>query len=129
MPNRLTILLTIEALALGLLRLAADVRFDWFAFFDGGAELAIHALMGRGLRPTIDFGYIYGLLPLVVGEAWYGLFGLRPGAFAAISIVGGVLTAWGLARALNSLRSAPGRRAWPGSASPCRSDWHRPAHS
>ena len=100
----LNLALMTEALALGLLRLAADVRFDWFAFFDGGAELAIHALMRRGLRPRIDFGTIYGLLPLLIGEGWYGLFGLRPGAFAAASILGGVLTAWGLGRALTSLR-------------------------
>jgi hypothetical protein len=104
MPSRLTILLASEALVLGLLHLAADVRFDWFAFFDGGAELTVHALMARGLRPTLDFGYIYGLLPLLVGKGWYALFGLSPGSFAAMCVIGGALTAWGVARALDALR-------------------------
>src|ERR1700712_2870455 len=111
-PSRLTLLLTSEALALGLLRLAADLRFDWFAFFDGGAELTAHALMARGLRPTIDFGYIYGLVPLLLGEAWYGLFGLRPCAFAAISLLGDMLMAWGLARAVGALRVGSAGVLW-----------------
>ena len=97
-------ILCFEALAIGLLRLASDVRFDWFAFFDGGAELTVHALIARGLRPTVDFGYIYGLLPLAIGEAWYRVVGLTPGAFAVLSIAGGVLTAWGIARTLAALR-------------------------
>lgn len=102
-PGRLTFLLVGEALALGILRLASDVHFEWFAFFDGGAELAAHAMMARGLRPTSDFGYIYGLLPLAAGEVWYGLFGLSPGAFAAACLMLDGLMAWGLARLLRSL--------------------------
>src|SRR5438132_11417630 len=94
MSRRFFLILPVEALMLGLFRIPSDLRFDLFAFFDQGAELTIHGLMARGLRPTVDFGYIYGLLPLAIGEHWYRIAGLHPSSFAAISIIGGGLMAW-----------------------------------
>ncbi len=112
-PTRgVALLLMAEALALDLYRWAEAVRFDWFAFFDPGADLAEHALMARGLRPTIDFGYLYGLLPLAVGELAYGLAGLRPVVFVALCVSFGMVTAWGIGRALEALRVGPVGVAW-----------------
>ena len=34
--------------------------------------------MARGFRPAVDFGCAYGLLPLLVNRAWYGVAGLTP---------------------------------------------------
>ncbi|MDB5349155.1 MAG: hypothetical protein JWN86_402 [Planctomycetota bacterium] len=112
MPRRLTLLLVLESLMLSLFRLAADARFDWFGFFDGGAELTVHALMARGMRPTLDFGYIYGLLPLGAGDLWYRIVGRSPGAFVAVCVVGNLLSAWGFARCLTALRVGPIGVAW-----------------
>ena len=93
----LSIVLVIEVLAVAAFQ-SPLVRFDRFAIFDSGGELAIQDLMRRGYRPSIDFGYLYGLLPLLVGRIWYGLAGLTAGSFRTEVMACAVLTVWGLAR-------------------------------
>ena len=93
----LLLLLVIEVLALSAFR-TPEERFYRFAFWDSGAELVVQELVRRGARPTLDFGYLYGLLPLGIGRVWYGLFGLSPVAFRALALAGSLVMAWGLAR-------------------------------
>jgi hypothetical protein len=95
--NWLFIVLVMEVLAVAAFQ-SPRVRFDQFAIFDSGGELAIQNLMRRGYRPGIDFGYLYGLLPLLVGRIWYGLAGLTAGSFRAEVMTCAILTTWGLAR-------------------------------
>jgi hypothetical protein len=57
------------------------LQFDGFAFGDDGSNLTIQYLMGHGLMPLKDLGYHYGLLPLVVGRIWFGLFGANAQAY------------------------------------------------
>ena len=73
-------------------------RLDRFAFLDSGGELAMQALMRRGYRPAVDFGYLYGLLPLLAGRAWYGLAGLSPASFRIEVLACLLVSGWGLAR-------------------------------
>jgi hypothetical protein len=99
----LGLLFTAEVLALALV-FSPYERFSRFAYGDSGAELAVHDLIARGYRPTVDFGYIYGLLPLLIGRVWYALLGATPTAFRLLTIVCAAATAWGLARFASALR-------------------------
>jgi hypothetical protein len=60
----LTAVLVIEVLAVAGFQTPL-LRFDRFAIFDSGGELAIQDLIRRGYRPSIDFGHgaIRGLPP------------------------------------------------------------------
>ncbi len=73
-------------------------RFDRFAIFDSGGELAIQDLIRRGFRPGVDFGYLYGLLPLLAGRLWYGLAGLTTETYRALVMACMLFSAWGMAR-------------------------------
>lgn len=77
---------------------APDRMFLRFVAMDSGAELAIQDLIGRGFRPGVDFGYPYGLLPLLIGRLWYGLLGRSPGAFQGLTLAYLALSCWGMAR-------------------------------
>src|SRR5437588_9120859 len=81
---RLGLLLAAEVLALTAF-FTPNERFTRFAFHDSGADLTIASLTARGLRPGVDFGYIYGLLPLLVNRLWYGAFGATPAAFRTLT--------------------------------------------
>ena len=72
--------------------------FVRFAAMDSGGELAIQAMIRRGLAPGIDFGYPYGLLALLMGRIWYGLAGLSPMAYQVYVGLIALVAAWGLAR-------------------------------
>ena len=87
----------IEVLAVSAFQ-APFLRFDRFAIFDSGGELAIQDLIRRGGKPAVDFGYLYGLLPLLLGRLWYGLAGLTPGAYRVQVLLYMIASAWGLAR-------------------------------
>ena len=41
-----------------------SLDFAHFAFCDSGANLSLQYLIAHGYRPTIDFAYHYGLLPI-----------------------------------------------------------------
>jgi hypothetical protein len=90
-------LLIAEVIALTLLQ-APNELFARFAFSDSGTTLTIPDLIHRGYRPTLDFGYIYGLLPLLIDDAWFAVFGASPRAFWGAVLVCNAVMAWGLAR-------------------------------
>lgn len=78
--------------------------FIFYGFEDlGGSARAAH-LVGRGLRPTVDFYYPYGLLPLLVGAGWFGLWGATAWAFLAVTLACNLLLTWGLARFVSAVR-------------------------
>jgi hypothetical protein len=82
-------------------------RFSRFAYHDSGADLTTHALTARGLRPGVDFGYIYGLLPLLINRAWYDACGATPMAFRVLTLACGLALAWALARYATASREQP----------------------
>src|SRR4029078_13197691 len=73
-----------------------------FAFYDEGAWLHLDALLEKGRTPTIDLGYSYGLLPLILSKYWFALFGRTPWVFIAFVTTCNLISAWGLARILVS---------------------------
>lgn len=83
---------------------APTERFTRFAYCDSGTDLTIQNLIASGLRPTVDFGYIYGLLPLFINKFWQGLFGANPGACRAAALVCNLATAWGMGRFASTMR-------------------------
>lgn len=98
-------------LALEALRLPIAARFEVWRFADYGANLTVHALLDQGLRPTIDFFYPYGLLPVAIGRVGFALAGRSPAAYLAAVGVLHVLGAWAIARIAVSLRIG-----WTGTA-------------
>ncbi len=79
-------------------------RLEQFAFMDSGGELAMQDLIRRGYRPALDFGYLYGLLPMLLGRIWYALAGLSPSSFRLEMVACLLFSAWGLARFASARR-------------------------
>ena len=97
-------ILTAEALALFVARLAGSLQFEKFAFFDSGSNLTVQYLISRGYRPTLDFAYHYGLLPLLFGRAWFSICGLTPIACVAAIPLVDILIIWGFVRFATNLK-------------------------
>lgn len=77
----LTCTFAVGLVALALARIPSSLLFEGFAFADWGANLTAQKLLDAGLRPTVDFTYPYGLLPLATGRLWFGWLGLEPQAY------------------------------------------------
>ena len=105
-PSYLTLLVlfSIETIAINLARLPESMRFDRFAFCDHGANLTLQYLIDNGLRPSLDFGYHYGLLPALVGRMWFAVFGATPWTYQAAMLMADLLCAWALAKILSQLK-------------------------
>jgi hypothetical protein len=103
----LTVAFMAEVLVLSVAQLPLSLSWSNFAFMDQGANLSAQLLLDRGLVPTVDFGYSYGLLPLLIGRLWFALLGLTPSAYAAAMLVVDLLIAWGLARCLSAMKAGP----------------------
>ena len=97
-------LLGIELVALAIIRLPYGLDFDAFAFSDFGSNFTIHRLVSLGQRPAIDFGYHYGLLPILAGKIWFTLFGMTPIAYEALMVACGLIVVWALAQIAASLQ-------------------------
>jgi hypothetical protein len=94
----------VETLAYAIFRLPADLGFDANAFGDRGDFLSISYLVAHGSRPAIDFGYHWGLVPIMLARLWFALFGATPQANEAIMVVCALLVAIGIARMAAALR-------------------------
>ena len=94
----------LEVLLVAALRIPHDLGFFAFAFGDRGSWLVVQLLTAHGFRPTIDFGFPYGLMPVMVGGVWFRLFGLTPAAFKLAMVAGGIAMAFGMARFANAMR-------------------------
>jgi hypothetical protein len=93
----LAALLITEVVALTLLQ-APNELFFRFAFGDSGTSLTINDLVHRGFRPAIDFGYIYGLLPLLLNRIGFAVLGAAPRTCWWATLLCNTAMAWGLAR-------------------------------
>ena len=72
------------AFGLGLLAIfVVRVTLEWpmalgfsnFAFKDTGSFRYVNSLLEMGLRPSVDFGFSYGMLGLLVQRIYFDLFG------------------------------------------------------
>ena len=100
----LCLLLGAETLAYAIFRLPTDLGFDANAFGDRGDFLSIAYLVGHGSRPAIDFGYHWGLVPILLAQAWFALFGATVQANEAIMVICALMVAIGMARMAAALR-------------------------
>jgi hypothetical protein len=96
--GRLWTIFAIESLLITLVNIPGDFSFHAMAFGDVGGNLASDYLLSRGYRPTIDFGYQYGLLALLVGRAWFGILGRTLIAYQIAGLICNLLLVWGIAR-------------------------------
>src|SRR5277367_4982056 len=103
-PLLLFLLFAIEIVAIDFLRLPESMAFDSYAFCDNGANLTLQYLVSHGLTPAIDFGYHYGLLPILIGRIWFAMAGHTPVAYQAFTIACGLAIAAAIARIAASLR-------------------------
>jgi hypothetical protein len=97
-------LLAIELVALAIIRLPYGLDFDAFAFSDIGSNFTLQRLVSQGQRPGLDFGYPYGLLPVLAGKIWFSLFGMTPIAYEASMVACGLIVVWALAQMAVSLQ-------------------------
>ena len=99
--HRLTLfaLFATELLVLAYLQRSTLLSFDYYYFQDQGTNLVAQYLTNSGLRPAVDFGYNWGLLGLLFGRLWFGVFGATPLACeAGLFVTAGLGVAWALAR-------------------------------
>ena len=99
----LTVMFGVEVLLIEAVGIPFSLNFDMWAFMDAGGNLTAPFLVQQGYRPVIDFGYIYGLLPLLVDRLWLGLAGASPFACIVLVTACNLLVGWALARFAVSL--------------------------
>jgi hypothetical protein len=100
----ISILFAIEIVAINFLRLPETMSFDSYAFCDNGANLTLQYLVSLGLRPTVDFGYHYGLLPILVGRIWFTIAGRTPIAYQGLMVACELVIVSAIARIATVLR-------------------------
>jgi hypothetical protein len=93
----------VELLLILLLQLPAVADFQKFGFYDEGAWLNLDRLFAGGAIPTVDVGYSYGMLPLMLSRAWFAALGRTPWAFIGFVTACNLAAAWGMARILRAL--------------------------
>jgi hypothetical protein len=92
-------LFAVELLLLAFLQRSMLLSCGPYFFGDQGTNLVAQYLTTSGLRPAVDFGYNWGLLGLLFGRLWFGVFGTTAVACAAGLLVTASLgVAWALAR-------------------------------
>ncbi len=100
-----------ELLLLLIAELPGVADFQKFAFYDEGSWLRMDRLFaaaGGGKIPTVDFGYSYGMLPLILGRGWFACFGRGAWAFIGFITACNVGAAWGMARILEAVSESRG---------------------
>jgi hypothetical protein len=95
---------SLELIAIAVARIPHDLAFFSFAFADRGSWLTVQYLAAHGRSPGISFGYAYGLLPIALGQLWFGAFGLTPNAYQALIVLCELFSAHAVARFAAALR-------------------------
>lgn len=90
--------------AVVLWRWPVGMDFKAFAFYDPGSALRADRLVGEGMMPGVEFAYSYGLLPLTLGRAWFGVFGRSPWAYQGLCLLMAGLLIAALARTAAALK-------------------------
>jgi hypothetical protein len=101
---RLWLLFSAELILFAIIRLPLNLSLDAYAFADRGMFPTVCYLVTHGSRPTIDFGYPYGLLPILLTQGAFHLFGWAPLAHEAAMGVCAFASAWGMARFASAMR-------------------------
>ena len=103
-----TAILIIELGVVCFLRWPLLYNFDRFAFWDWGAYLVAHYLIQQGKMPVTDFGWQYGLLPLLLQELWFHLLAAGPASFLILSFPCAIVSTIAMGRLANLASKGPG---------------------
>jgi hypothetical protein len=98
------LILTCVMAAICVSRIPDFFRFDSVVFGDFGSVLTIDFLVTHGYRPVIDFGYHYGLLPILLAHLWFRIIGRTPLALVSLAFFYNLVFVWGLAKLAVRLR-------------------------
>jgi hypothetical protein len=101
---KLWLVFSAELTIFAILRLPLALSLDSYAFADRGTFPTACYLVTHGRRPTVDFGYIYGLLPILLTQGIFHLFSWAPTAQEIAMYACGILSAYGLARFAGTMR-------------------------
>ena len=104
----LTPILIAELVGMCLLKWPRLYNFDRFAFWDWGAYLVAHYLTQQGKLPVTDFGWQYGLLPLLLQELWFHVLPAGPASFLILSFPCALVTTLAIGRFANQESRASG---------------------
>lgn len=91
-----------------LVQLPTIYEFATFVFYDPGVTLRTDQLLAQGYTPTTDFGYPYGLLPLMLGRLFFALAGRTPAGYVLFMFFVETAILFGLWR----LAKQSGRWGW-----------------
>ncbi len=100
----LWLIFSAELIVFALIRLPLVLSFDSYAFADRGMFPTVCYLVTHGRRPAIDFGYPYGLLPILMAQGVFHFFRWAPIAHEAAMGICGIAGAWGMARFACAMR-------------------------
>ncbi len=100
---RIFVALALESFFWTAFKLPETQSFDAYAFGDNGSNYTAQYLMRQGAVPTVDFAWIYGLLPLEFGRVWTFICGNSPGGYHLSLILGHIVLLAGMARFLAAM--------------------------
>ncbi len=103
----LAIGLSVVTLLWDLFKLPQLLGFAPYAFGDPGCNLTTFYLVSHGYRPTIDFGYAYGLMGILANQAWFHAVPLKPVGYQAFSIMCQLFVVCAMARIAGVLAFRP----------------------
>lgn len=95
---QLGIIFSLVVVASFIFQLPSSYELDTFALYDPGATLRLDGVVAAGYRPTLDFGYPYGLLALLVGRAFFAAAGRSPASYLVFMLCGQLVIVFGMAR-------------------------------
>ena len=101
---RLWLLFSAELILFAIVRLPLNLSLDAYAFADRGMFPTVCYLVTHGRRPTLDFGYPYGLLPILLMQGAFHLFGWAPLAHETAMGACAFASSWGMARFASAMR-------------------------
>ncbi|MBS1792032.1 MAG: hypothetical protein JST85_30275 [Acidobacteria bacterium] len=99
-PRKLWLLALLLVTHLGtfLAQLPTIYEFANFVFFDPGVTLRTDKLIQQGYIPTVDFGYPYSLLPLMIGRGFFAVAGRTPAGYILFMFLAEAAILFGLWR-------------------------------
>jgi len=103
----LWLIFSAELIVFALIRLPLVLSFDSYAFADRGMFPTVCYLVTHGRRPAIDFGYPYGLLPILMTQGVFHLFRWAPISHECAMGICAIVAAWGMARFARAMRLPP----------------------